>query len=137
MYESELVHERLAIRELLEAYADAVCRVDAEAWAATWAEDGVWDQPEFPEFGTVRGRDKIVAAWKSAMQRFPGITFLNFVGTIQIEGERANVRSYTLERYRDASTNTVFEMGCYEDVVIKRDGRWKFLLRRFLTKPSS
>jgi len=29
--------DRLEIRELLETYSDAVCKVDADAWAATWA----------------------------------------------------------------------------------------------------
>ena len=33
------LEDRIAIRELLETYADAVCRVDAEAWGSTWAED--------------------------------------------------------------------------------------------------
>jgi hypothetical protein len=40
------VEDRLAIRELLEAYADAVCCVDADAWGATWAEDSVWELPD-------------------------------------------------------------------------------------------
>lgn len=31
--------DRLAIRELLETYADAVTRCHADDWAATWAED--------------------------------------------------------------------------------------------------
>ena len=34
------VEDRLAIRELLETYADAVTRQDAEAWGSTWAEYG-------------------------------------------------------------------------------------------------
>ena len=29
--------DRLAIRELIESYADAVIRTDAEAWGATWS----------------------------------------------------------------------------------------------------
>jgi len=39
--------DRLAIRELIEAYADAVTRNDATAWIATWAEDSIWSLPEF------------------------------------------------------------------------------------------
>ncbi|MFN7174902.1 MAG: nuclear transport factor 2 family protein, partial [Thermaurantiacus tibetensis] len=35
--------DRLAIRERIEAYNDAVFRRDAEDWAACWAEDAVWE----------------------------------------------------------------------------------------------
>lgn len=63
------VEERLALRELIERYADAVNRVDAQSWGDTWADDGAWSLPDLPE---IKGRDSIVAAWSSAMQTFPG-----------------------------------------------------------------
>jgi hypothetical protein len=50
------LEDRIAIRELLETYADAVCHVDAEGWGATWAEDGTWEMPDYPQFGRVSGR---------------------------------------------------------------------------------
>jgi len=31
--------DRLAIRELVDSYGDAVARNDAQAWGANWAED--------------------------------------------------------------------------------------------------
>jgi ketosteroid isomerase-like protein len=37
------VEDELAIRALVARYADAVCRRDPDAWAATWAEDCKWD----------------------------------------------------------------------------------------------
>jgi SnoaL-like protein len=40
--------DRLAIRELLDAYSDAVCSFDADAWGATWAEGGVWEHLQAP-----------------------------------------------------------------------------------------
>ncbi len=48
--------DRLAIRELLEAYADAVNRCDAVGWGATWAEDAEWSLPDYPEIGTTTGK---------------------------------------------------------------------------------
>ena len=35
--------DRLAIRELVDSYGDAVYRHDAQAWGANWAEDAVWN----------------------------------------------------------------------------------------------
>ena len=124
------IEDRLAIRELLEVYADAVCRVDAEAWSSTWAEDATWELPDYPDFGTVRGRDNIVAQWKVAMSHYPGIIFVATPGSIEIDGSRATVRSYTSEVYdRDGTTKR--DRGRYDDVVVKRNGRWVFQSRVF------
>ena len=57
--------DRLALRELLETYADAVTRCDAQAWGDTWAEDAQWSLPDYPEIGTTQGRAAIVAMWVS------------------------------------------------------------------------
>ncbi len=123
--------DRLAIRELLETYADAVCRVDAEAWGATWAEDGVWELPDYPQVGTVKGRKQIVEMWKAAMTNFPGIVFVATPGSIEISGDTAKVRSYNSEVYKDAAGTTKRDRGRYEDVVVKRGGKWLFLKRSF------
>ena len=39
------IEDRLAIRERIEAYSDAVFRHDADAWIANWCEDAVWSLP--------------------------------------------------------------------------------------------
>jgi uncharacterized protein (TIGR02246 family) len=122
--------DRLAIRELLEAYADAVCRVDADAWGATWAEDSVWELPDYPEIGTIRGRANIVAAWTAAMAHYPGIIFIATPGSIEVRGDEALLRSYTSEVY-DSGGVTRRDRGRYEDVVVKQDGRWLFKSRSF------
>lgn len=125
--------DRLAIRELLEHYADAVTCVDADAWGATWAEDGVWELPEYPQIGTVRGRDNIVAIWKAAMPNYPKLLFLSHPGVIEMHGARAHVRSYTSEAYNPSPEVTQRVHGLYEDVVVKRNGSWLFLSRKFRT----
>jgi ketosteroid isomerase-like protein len=124
------VEDRLAIRELLDAYADAVCTVDADAWGATWVEDSEWDLPEIPEVGKITGHANIVAAWKAAMAQFPGMIFTATPGSIRVEGERAWVRSYTSEVY-DKDGVTQRERGRYDDVLVKRSGRWLFKKRTF------
>lgn len=122
--------DRLAIRELLDAYADAVTRNDPAAWGETWAQDGEWSLPDYPELGTTRGREAIVAMWIEAMKAYPGIMFEAWPGSIEIDGERAVMRSYTSEVY-DQEGVTKRDRGHYEDVCVKRGGRWLFQSRTF------
>lgn len=122
--------DRQAIRELLETYADAVTRRDPEAWGATWAEDGHWTMPDYPEFPPQDGREAIVTLWVEAMKQFPGIMFEAWPGSIAVEGNRAVMRSYTAETY-DQGENTVRDRGQYDDECVKIDGRWYFSRRAF------
>jgi uncharacterized protein (TIGR02246 family) len=122
--------DRLAIRDLLDTYADAVTRCDAEAWGATWADDATWSLPDYPEIGTTKGRTAIVAMWIEAMKAFPGIMFEAWPGSIEVDGERAVVRSYTAEVY-DKDGTTVRDRGAYEDICVKVEGKWLFASRSF------
>ena len=124
------IEDRLAIRELLEAYADAVTRCDAAAWGATWAEDAEWSLPDYPEFGTTTGRPAIVAMWIEAMKAYPGIIFEAWPGSIEITGDTATMRSYTSEVY-DQDGTTMRDRGVYEDTCVKIDGQWFFQSRSF------
>ena len=122
--------DRLAIRELLETYADAVTRRDAAAWGATWAADAEWSLPDYPEIGTTKGREAIVAMWIEAMKAYPGIMFEAWPGSIEVSGERAIMRSYTSEVY-DQDGVTKRDRGVYEDVCVRIDGQWRFASRSF------
>ncbi|MCT2401722.1 nuclear transport factor 2 family protein [Novosphingobium mangrovi (ex Huang et al. 2023)] len=122
--------DRLAIRELLETYADAVTRRDADAWGATWAQEAEWSLPDYPELGTTKGRPAIVAMWVEAMKAYPGIMFEAWPGSIEITGNTATMRSYTSEVY-DQDGTTMRDRGVYEDTCVKIDGRWFFQSRSF------
>lgn len=122
--------DRLAIRELLETYADAVNRCDADAWGAIWTEDAEWSLPDYPEIGTTKGRTAIVAMWVEAMKAYPGILFQAWPGSIDIAGDSATMRSYTSEVY-DKDGVTMRDRGVYEDRCVKIDGRWHFSSRSF------
>ena len=103
--------DRLAIRELLDIYADAVTRCDANDWGATWAEDAQWSMPDYPEFGTTKGKAAIVAMWVEAMKIYPGLMFEAWPGSIEINGNEAayfNVRGRCLlaqDRNEEAAAN--------------------------------
>lgn len=123
--------DRLAIRELIDEYADAVTRNDLAAWTSTWFRDGEWSLPD-GNGGviTVRGRDAIAAFWTEAMKQFPGVVFRAWPGEIIVEGTRAAVRSYTCEAY-GVETETTTVRGVYDDECVKENGRWLFRRRAF------
>ncbi len=122
--------DRLALRDLLDAYADAVTRRDADAWAATWAEDGEWTLPDASGPRTTRGREAIRAHWVEAMKAFPGILFEAWPGAIAVEGDRAEMRSYTRETF-DQGGETLCYRGAYEDRCVRVEGAWRFQSRSF------
>jgi ketosteroid isomerase-like protein len=122
--------DRLAIRELLDTYADAVTRCDAVAWGATWAEDSVWSMPDYPEFPTQHGRTNIVAMWIEVMKQYPGIMFKAWPGSIEVDGDSARVISYTSEVY-DQDGLTKRDRGAYEDTCVRVEGQWLFKSRSF------
>jgi len=124
------VEDRLAIRELLDTYSDAVCRNNAEDWAACWAEDSSWSLPEYPD---VVGKENIVNMWVAAMANFPGVIFVTTPGHIVVNGDTAEVRSYTSEVYDNQEDNgkTVRDRGYYQDECVKIEGKWLLKKRVF------
>jgi len=121
------LEDRIALRDLLDSYADAVCRNDAAAWAATWADACEW---ELPGFGAFSGKAAVVDVWTAAMQGFPGLVFQAWPGAMTIDGDRATMRSYTAETYRrDGVIHR--DLGEYADRCARIDGRWYFVSRRF------
>ena len=122
--------DRLAIRELLDAYADAVTRCDADDWAACWADESEWALPDYPEIGTVRGKVAILAMWVEAMKHYPGLMFEAWPGSIAVNGNATGVGSYTSE-VDDQNGVTTRDRGVYDDVCVKIDGGWVFKSRIF------
>lgn len=119
--------DELAIRRLLEAYADAVFRRDAQGWGALWDEDAVWSL-----LGQeVRGRAAIVAAWSEAMRAFPVAAFFVQPGPLEIDDDGARGRSYTNEVLRTADGALRRVVGQYEDRFVRREAGWRFAARSF------
>ncbi|MGB3320649.1 MAG: nuclear transport factor 2 family protein [Sphingopyxis granuli] len=123
--------DRLALRDLLYTYADAVNRADSEAWAATWDEGSLLS---LPGFGIFEGKATIVDTWRAAMRAFPDIVFRAWPGLIEVREEKAAMRSYTEEIFlRDGALHRT--LGIYDDVCRRVDGRWLFAERRFRPLP--
>lgn len=127
MISSGPIEDRLAIRELVESYNDAVMRFDAEAWGANWAEDGIWDTGK----GPINGQSAIVAAWQEAMSAFSFVGFFASAGPIVVEGDQAHATWYQQEFLHPKAGGKMGITGRYEDEYVKIGGRWYFKQRLY------
>ncbi|SFS10509.1 nuclear transport factor 2 family protein [Sphingomonas jatrophae] len=122
--------DRLALRELLDRYSDAVNRMDADAWGATWADDAVW---RF-RGGEVQGREAIVATWRKAMAGFDAVWFSAFPGAVEVSGDAATLRTHTFEYLHPAAGPPRLQSGTYLDRALRTPDGWRFVERAFTPK---
>mgnify|MGYP000996388668 FL=1 len=125
------IEDRLAIRELMDIYSDAVNQRDTALWASTWAEDSSWKLPVIPGMENVVGKENIVNAWQAGMAMFPFIFMSISVGDIQVNGNTATVRAYTTEVGTTLDGTEIRPRGQYDDKLVKIDGQWLFKERIF------
>jgi ketosteroid isomerase-like protein len=122
--------DRLAIRELVDSYGDAVCRHDAKAWGANWAEDAVWNL-NLPGLPKVEGRAAIVELWVKAMSAYEFVIMSAKPGEIIANGNRATGRFFTWEVTRLKTKEEQRINGRYDDEYTKINGRWFFKTRTY------
>jgi ketosteroid isomerase-like protein len=131
--------DRAAIEDLMARYLFALDFFDADAYAETFAEDGVLDWA----MGTARGREAIRAeasGMKASMaQVFGDDTIIRHFVTniaISVEGDRASTRAAWFEAYNNGPEGTpkMGTFGHYEDALERIDGRWRFKRRRIVNE---
>ena len=94
MISSGPVEDRLAIRELVESYNDAVMRFDGDAWKENWREDATWS---LPGAGPIAGRDNFFPMWEQSMSAFSFVGFFASAGPIIVDGDTAKGTWYQQE----------------------------------------
>lgn len=126
MISSGPMEDRLAIRELVESYNDAVMRFDGEAWADNWTDDAVWS---LPGAGEIAGKDNFFPLWQQAMADFSFVGFFASAGPITVSGDTAQAVWYQQEflHQKDGAKRVI--TGKYEDDYVRQDGRWYFKKR--------
>jgi uncharacterized protein (TIGR02246 family) len=126
MISSGPLEDRIAIRELIESYNQAVMHFDADHWASNWAPECVWS---LPGRGDVEGREHVLAMWKAAMSGVTVEGFFASAGVITVTGDTAHGTWYQQEFLRSDDGVTRFIIGEYDDDYVKTDGRWFFAKR--------
>lgn len=116
-----------AIRRLLYAYADGVLERDADAWAATWADDATWVLGPGRE---VTGREAIVELWVSAMGRYASVVQLYQSNDVTFDGpDDAHGRAYLVELNEIDGQPPKMLAAYYLDVYRRTAEGWKFASR--------
>lgn len=127
------LEDREQILDLFTAYGATLDRGDFAAFEALFAEDAEYGGGAGP---LVHGRAAIRASLESIIARNPANLpkpdfHLYFNPTIEVTGDRATARSLGAYVVPDAGTKgarlAIFVT--YEDVLVRRDGRWLFLRR--------
>jgi ketosteroid isomerase-like protein len=121
------LEDRVLIRERYGAYSDAVFQRDCDAWLACWTEDGVWDIFD----KEICGKPALRQQWDETWSMLERMAFFSEVGSIEVEGERAAVRSYCLEIVALQGGESLKVVAHYADELAKVDGEWLFSRRQY------
>jgi hypothetical protein len=115
---------------LVHAYADAVCHNDADAWVATWADDGVWDMGG----AQIEGREELGSVWKSAMAGFEQVIQVVYNGTVQVdEGTGAGSGRWYIGEFLDPVDGpSQMLLAYYDDDYTRSEGAWLFSRRKLV-----
>jgi hypothetical protein len=139
--------DRLAIRELVDAYAHCADRRDAEGQKALFTQDtrfvvymeGQGSEPS----QTIDGRDGLTPVFED-LNRYQATTHFNGQSTVAIDGDRATGESYCIAHHLFTEGDERKLMVAwlrYGDTFVKVDGAWLFAERNLYvdwteTRPS-
>ncbi|GGN56705.1 hypothetical protein GCM10011349_34580 [Novosphingobium indicum] len=120
-------HDRMAIRELMESYADASSRMDKQQWLDCWTDDCVWSTAT----GDVIGKAALSERWEQLFTSMDAMAFFAMPGAIQVNGNAATARCHVREIARIEGTVRKFSAR-YDDELVKQHGRWRFARRAYV-----
>ena len=123
------LEDRAAIRDLLMEYGRTLDARDFKAFSELFARDiGEWNGG----MGVARGPAAIRKMMEETITGKPGDNFHIFNNeTIDVNGDKATaVTKWTfVVKGKDGRPQAVY-LGHYNDILIREDGRWKFLQRK-------
>ena len=130
--------DRLALRELFDAYAHCADRRDAEGQKALFTEDtrfavymdGEDSEPTY----VLQGRESLTPVFDD-LNRYEVTTHFNGQSTVAIDGDRATGEGYTIAHhvYTDEGTRKIMIASLrYLDTFAKLEGRWCFAERNLI-----
>jgi SnoaL-like domain len=130
--------DRLALRELFDAYAHCADRRDATGQKALFTGDtrfavymdGDGSEPTY----VLHGREALTPVFDD-LNRYEATTHFNGQSTVTIEGDRATGESYTIAHHvfsEDDARKIMIASLRYLDTFAKIDGRWYFAERKLI-----
>jgi hypothetical protein len=128
--------DRLAIRELIDAYAHFADRRQPDRQAALYTDDGrtlVYPDPAASEPAQVLTGHAEHSEGFRVLSQYTATMHFNGQSSIRLDGDRATGETYTLAHHlldSDEGRTLLVMYIRYEDSFIKRDGAWRFAERR-------
>jgi ketosteroid isomerase-like protein len=130
--------DRLAIRELFDAYAHCADRRDAEGQKALFTDDTVFavymdgdgSEPSY----VLYGREALTPVFDD-LNRYEATTHFNGQSTVTMNGDRATGESYTIAHHaftEEGARKIMVASLRYLDAFAKIDGRWYFAARKLI-----
>jgi SnoaL-like domain len=130
--------DRLALRELFDAYAHCADRRDAAGQKALFTDDttfavymsGEGTEPTY----VLRGRESLTPVFDD-LNRYEVTTHFNGQSTVTLDGDRATGESYTIAHHlftEDGDRKIMVASLRYLDTFAKIDGRWYFAERKLI-----
>jgi hypothetical protein len=130
--------DRLALRELFDAYAQCADRRDAEGQKALFIDDSVFavymegdgSEPTY----VLNGREALTPVFED-LNRYETTTHFNGQSTVTLDGESATGESYTIAHHvytEDGNRKIMIASLRYLDTFAKIDGRWYFAERKLI-----
>jgi hypothetical protein len=111
------------IQQLYARYNIAIDSGDAEAWAATFTPDGV--------FNTFAGHDALVGFVKMWREKLGGATRKHWNNNLRIEGDAKQASGYVYLMLVDIGTKpaSIITTATYTDSLVKTKDGWRFTKR--------
>ncbi|WP_051740842.1 nuclear transport factor 2 family protein [Streptomyces xylophagus] len=141
--------DRLAIRELVDAYAHCADRRDAKGQMGLFTEDTRFlvfmDAKAAEPTQTLHGRESLAPVFDN-LNTYQATTHFNGQSTVSLDGDRATGESYCIAHHiavDESGQRTLMIASIrYLDEFTKQDGEWYFAERRLMvdwteTRPST
>jgi len=130
--------DRLALRELFDAYAHCADRRNAEGQKALFTDDTVFavymDGERSEPTYVLHGREALTPVFDD-LNRYEATTHFNGQSTVTLDRDRATGESYTIAHhvYTEAGDRKIMVASLrYLDTFTKLDGRWYFAERKLI-----
>ena len=137
---AEEAADRLAIRELIDAYARCADRRDAEGQKALFTPDTRFVVYMAGEDGgptdDLRGRESLTPVFAN-LNTYETTTHFNGQSTVALDGDRATGETYCLAHHvypADGERKLMIAALRYQDTFAKTEGAWRFAERRLYVR---